>query len=42
MRGTGDGVHHGRPYAYHRQLARRDLLGAWADLAAPVLVLHAE
>jgi dienelactone hydrolase len=42
MRGTGEGVHYGRPYAWHRQAARRDLLAAWAALGAPVLVLYAE
>lgn len=39
MRGTGDGVHYGRPYAYHHQAARRDFLEAWVDVEAPVLVL---
>ena len=42
IRGTGDGVHYGRPYDWHRQAARRDFLAAWADIAAPVLVLYAE
>jgi pimeloyl-ACP methyl ester carboxylesterase len=42
MRGTGDGVHYGRPYDWHRQAARRDFLAAWASLRAPVLVLYAE
>jgi pimeloyl-ACP methyl ester carboxylesterase len=42
MRGTGNGVHYGRPYAWHRQAARRDFLAAWAEVDAPVLVLYAE
>ncbi len=36
---TGDGVHYGRPYAYHHQAAQKNLLGAWAAIDAPVLVL---
>ena len=42
MRGTGEGVHYGRPFDWHRQAARRDFLAAWAALRAPVLVLYAE
>lgn len=42
IRGSGDGVHYGRPYDWHRQAARRDFLAAWATLRAPVLVLYAE
>jgi pimeloyl-ACP methyl ester carboxylesterase len=42
MRGTGDGVHYGRPYAWHRQAARRDFLAAWSELRVPTLVLYAE
>jgi pimeloyl-ACP methyl ester carboxylesterase len=37
--GTGDGVQYNRPYAYHQQLARKNVLGAWAESTAPVLVL---
>lgn len=39
---VGDGVHYGRPYAYHHQAARLNLLGAWAAVEAPVLVLYNE
>ena len=42
MRGTGDGVHYGRPYAWHQQAAAKDLLAAWAAIEAPVLVVHGE
>jgi len=42
MRGTGDGTHYGRPFAWHRQLARRDLLAAWSRITAPVLVVYGE
>jgi hypothetical protein len=42
MRGTGDGVHYGRPYAYHQQAAAKDFLAAWAGVAAPALVLYQE
>lgn len=42
IRGTGDGVHYGRPYAYHRQAAGKDLLEAWLEVEAPVLVLYGE
>lgn len=42
MRGTGDGVHYGRPYAYHQQAAKIDVLEAWIDAEAPVLVLYNE
>jgi dienelactone hydrolase len=41
MRGTADGAHYGRPYAWHRQAAARNFLGAWASIAAPVLVVYA-
>ena len=40
--GTGDGIHYGRPYAFHQQAAARNFLGAWASIAAPVLVVHNE
>ena len=39
MRGTGDGIHYGRPYAFHHQAAQKNFLEAWIDLDAPVLVL---
>lgn len=42
MLGTGDGVHYGRPYAYHQQAAQRDFLEAWAAIDAPVLVTFGE
>ena len=42
IRGTGDGVHYGRPHAWHQQAARRDFLAAWAEVEAPVLVVYGE
>lgn len=39
---VGDGVHYGRPYAYHHQAARLNLLEAWAAIDAPALVLFNE
>jgi pimeloyl-ACP methyl ester carboxylesterase len=42
MRGTGGGAHYGRPFAWHRQLARRDLLAAWSRITAPVLAVYGE
>jgi pimeloyl-ACP methyl ester carboxylesterase len=41
-RGTGDGLHYGRPYAWHQQLAHKDLAAAWASLDVPVLVVYGE
>lgn len=40
IRGSGDGVHYGRPFAYHQQAARHDVLEAWVEVEAPVLVLY--
>jgi len=40
IRGTGDGTHYGRPYAWHQQAARRDFAAAWAAIDAPVLVVY--
>jgi pimeloyl-ACP methyl ester carboxylesterase len=42
MRGTDDGAHYGRPFAWHRQLARKDLLAAWSRIEAPVLVVSGQ
>ena len=42
MRGTGIHSHYGRPFAWHRQAARRDLLAAWDRVEAPVLVVYGE
>lgn len=42
IRGTGDGVHYGRPYAYHQQAASKNFLGAWLELDVPVLVVYGE
>lgn len=42
MRGTGDGVHYGRPYAYHQQAAKRNFLEAWSEFEGDVLVLYHE
>lgn len=39
---TGDGVHYGRPYAYHHQAARLNVLAGWAKVEAPVLVVFNE
>jgi pimeloyl-ACP methyl ester carboxylesterase len=41
-RGTGDGVHYGRPYAWHQQAAAKDFLAAWAAIEAPVFVVYGE
>ncbi|MEL7369616.1 MAG: alpha/beta fold hydrolase [Myxococcota bacterium] len=40
--GTGDGVHYGRPYAYHRQAAAKNVLAQWLKIEAPVLVMYNE
>jgi pimeloyl-ACP methyl ester carboxylesterase len=40
--GAGDGVHYGRPYAFHQQAARKNFLAAWLGIRAPVLVVHNE
>lgn len=42
LRGTGDGTHYGRSYAWHQQAAARDFLAAWARIEAPVLVVYGE
>lgn len=42
LRGTGDGVHYGRPFAWHQQAAAHDLLAAWTRIEAPVLVVYGE
>ena len=42
LRGTGDGVHYGRPLAWHQQAARHDFLAAWTRIEAPVLVVYGE
>ena len=42
LRGSGEGVHYGRPYAWHQQAAARDLLAAWTSIEAPVLVIYGE
>ncbi len=42
VRGLGDGVHYGRPYAWHQQAARHNFLGAWAAIEAPMLVIFNE
>lgn len=34
--------HYGRPLAWHQQAARRDFLGAWSRINAPVLVVYGE
>ena len=40
--GMEDGMHYGRPYAWHQQAAKRNFLAAWASLNAPVLVIFGE
>jgi len=40
--GLAEADHYGRPFAWHQQAARRDFLGAWAELEAPVLVIFNE
>jgi hypothetical protein len=40
--GLGQGEHYGRPYAWHQQAAKRNFLGAWAEVDAPVLVIFNE
>jgi len=40
--GMEDGMHYGRPYAWHQQAAKRNFLAAWASLDAPVLVIFGE
>lgn len=40
--GMGDTDHYGRPFDWHRQLARRNFLSAWAEVEAPVLVIFNE
>lgn len=42
IRGTGDGLHYGRPYAWHQQAAKRDFLAAWAAFEGDALVFFAE
>ena len=42
IRGAGEGDHYGRPFAWHQQAARRDFLGAWARMEAPVMVVYGE
>jgi pimeloyl-ACP methyl ester carboxylesterase len=42
VRGLGRGEHYGRPYAWHQQAAKRNFLGAWAQLKARVLVVFGE
>jgi hypothetical protein len=42
IRGLGEGEHYGRPYRWHQEAARRNFLGAWAEIDAPVLVVFNE
>ena len=37
--GLGDSDQYGRPYAWHQQAAQHNVLAAWAELEAPVLVI---
>ena len=40
--GAEDPSHYGRPYAWHQQAAKKNFLGAWTKVDAPVLVIHGE
>jgi dienelactone hydrolase len=40
--GTSSDGHYGRPFAFHQQAQRQNWAGAWARVAAPVLVLYGE
>lgn len=40
--GMENGMHYGRPYAWHQQAAKRNFLAAWSSVAAPVLVIFGE
>lgn len=42
IRGGEPGSHYGRPFAWHQQAARRNFLGAWTKIDAPVMVVHGE
>ncbi|MEM9014851.1 MAG: hypothetical protein AAGB02_07060 [Pseudomonadota bacterium] len=39
IRGMSEDNHYGRPFAWHQQAAKRNFLGAWAAIDAPVLVI---
>jgi len=40
--GTEPTNHYGRPFAWHWQMASKDLIGPWTRLKAPVLVVYGE
>lgn len=40
--GLSEGDHYGRPFDWHQQAARHNLLDAWAAVEAPVLVIYNE
>jgi dienelactone hydrolase len=40
--GTGDGMHYGRPLAFHQQAQAQNWAAAWAAVQAPVLALYGE
>lgn len=42
IRGAGEGVHYGRPYAWHQQAAKRSFLRAWAQFEGNALVIFHE
>jgi pimeloyl-ACP methyl ester carboxylesterase len=42
IRGTGEGVHYGRPLAWHQQAAQKNFLEAWSNLTVPVLVVYGQ
>ena len=40
--GTSEGLHYGRPFAFHWQAQQQDWAGAWAEVTVPVLALLGE
>lgn len=40
--GTAADNHYGRPFAWHWQLAGKDLIGPWTRIQAPVMVVYGE
>ena len=40
--GTAADNHYGRPFAWHWQIAGKDLIGPWARVEAPIMVVYAE
>ena len=40
--GTAADNHYGRPFAWHWQIAGKDLIGPWTRVEAPVMVVYGE